>query len=84
MPGQFNSAIMRFTVVHGHCLNSKCILKQSDACCIQKERRLTRKYSYLSMYYLRRDLPAASTTKTFRALLEWCIAAYGDGHSGKP
>ncbi|XP_009572771.1 PREDICTED: nuclear factor 1 B-type-like, partial [Fulmarus glacialis] len=58
MPGQFNPAIVGFTVVHSHCVNSKYILTQSDACCIQKEIKLTKKYCYLSMYYLSEERSA--------------------------
>lgn len=54
MLGQFNPAIVGFTVLHSHCVYSKYILKQSDACCIQKK-KFSKKYCYLSMYYLSKE-----------------------------
>lgn len=48
-------------LAHRHCTSSKNILKQSDACASRKEecgRMFTKKYCYLSIYYLSEKGPA--------------------------
>lgn len=57
MPGQFNPAVVGLSMVHSHCMNSNYILKWSDICWIQRERKLTKRYCfYIHNTYLRRAL----------------------------